>query len=101
MARSTMPASFCGGVGSTKAARMSGAEEIGNGPAVELMDVSENTRCGCSIARRCPIIPPKDMPTMGGWKSASMVTRYAGGVRARSTTSTGSAGLLFGLELHV
>ena len=37
----------------------------------------------------------------GGWLSALMVTRYASGTRARSTTSTGSAGVLFGLELHV
>ena len=48
-----------------------------------------------------PDHPAQGMPTMGGWKSASMVTCYTVGARARSTMSTGSAGLPFRLELHV
>ena len=63
MARSTAMAPAPGGVGSANAVRSAGAAGSGNGPVVVLIRVSENTRRGCAMARRCAIIPPKEAPT--------------------------------------
>jgi len=47
-----------------KASPLAGRGEVPPPTGVELIAVSDRTREGTCRARRCPIIPPMDIPTM-------------------------------------